>query len=384
MAFSIALARPSPSVRSKKTMMPSARDVAIAYAWSFAGWSMVALLTGSQAFVINSNISHKYNFLQSLIVPAVRASTAALLTPPLYFMVMNWPFARGRLGISLLRYTGLACSFIVAFSAIRWLLYPPYDYINMKFTPRSFESLIGLPVGGFADLVSQFLLIVAGAHAWVFYRDSQRQNLKQSELQRELAELQLQFLQMQLHPHFIFNTLHGITTLMSRDVETAKSMLLHLADLLRAAISMQAQDLVPLKEELNFISSYVSLEKMRLGERLQVSFDVEDEANGVLVPHMILQPIVENAILHGAAACREGGWVNVECKTEGKSISLRVLNSVGSQTTAKSSGLGLKNTRAKLQNLFDDEATLYFAVQDGIATTQLIFPVIRAAQEATP
>ncbi len=340
MAFSIALARPSPSVRSKKTMMPSARDVAIAYVWSFAGWSMVALLTGSQAFVINSNISHKYNFLQSLIVPAVRASTAALLTPPLYFMVMNWPFARGRLGIS--------------------------------------------PVGGFADLVSQFLLIVAGAHAWVFYRDSQRQNLKQSELQRELAELQLQFLQMQLHPHFIFNTLHGITTLMSRDVETAKSMLLHLADLLRAAISMQAQDLVPLKEELNFISSYVSLEKMRLGERLQVSFDVEDEANGVLVPHMILQPIVENAILHGAAACREGGWVNVECKTEGKSISLRVLNSVGSQTTAKSSGLGLKNTRAKLQNLFDDEATLYFAVQDGIATTQLIFPVIRAAQEATP
>jgi len=123
---------------------------------------------------------------------------------------------------------------------------------------------------------------------------------------------------------------------------------------------------------------------MRLGERLQVSFDVEDEANGVLVPHMILQPIVENAILHGAAACREGGWVNVECKTEGKSISLRVLNSVGSQTTAKSSGLGLKNTRAKLQNLFDEEATLYFAVQDGIATTQLIFPVIRAAQEATP
>jgi len=363
--------------------MPSARDVAIAYAWSFAGWCMVALLTGSQSFVINHSFSSKYTFLESLIVPAIRSSTAALLTPPLYFMVLNWPFARGRFVVSLLRYVGLACGFIVVFSAIRWLLYPGWDYINMKWISRSFESLIAFPVGGFADLVTQFLLVVAGAHAWVFYRDSQRQNLKQSKLQRELAELQLQFLQMQLHPHFIFNTLHGITTLMSRDVETAKSMLLHLADLLRAAISMQAQDLVPLKEELNFISSYVSLEKMRLGERLQVSFEVEDDANGVLVPHMILQPIVENAILHGAAACREGGWVNVECKTEGTSVSLRVLNSVGSQTTAKSNGLGLKNTRAKLQNLFDDEATLFFVVQDGIATTQLVFPVIRAQQEAS-
>ncbi len=167
---------------------------------------------------------------------------------------------------------------------------------------------------------------------------------------------------------------------MSRDVETAKAMLLHLADLLRAAISMQAQDLVPLKEELSFISSYVEIEKMRLGERLQVHFAVEDEAKAVLVPHMILQPIVENAILHGAAACREGGWVNIECKAEGKSVVLQVLNSVGAQTTSKSNGLGLKNTRAKLQNLFDDEAVLNFEVQDAVATTRMVFPVIRAQE----
>jgi len=303
-----------------------------------------------------------------------------LLSPPLWFVVLNWPFAKDRFVLSILRYAGLACSFAVAFCMVRWLLYPGWDYVNMHWLPRSRDSLIGLFLGGFADQVTQFLLIVAGAHAWVFYRDSKRQSLKQSELQRELAELQLQFLQMQLHPHFIFNTLHGITTLMSRDVETAKAMLLHLADLLRAAISMQAQDLVPLKEELSFISSYVEIEKMRLGERLQVRFAVEDEAKAVLVPHMILQPIVENAILHGAAACREGGWVNIECKAEGKSVVLQVLNSVGAQTTGKSNGLGLKNTRAKLQNLFDNEAALNFAVQDAVATTRLVFPIIRAQE----
>src|SRR5207248_8061984 len=217
------------------------------------------------------------------------------------------------------------------------------------------------------DLVTQFLLVVAGSHAWVFYRDSQRQNLKQSELQRELAELQLQFLQMQLHPHFIFNTLHGITTLMSRDVETAKSMLLHLADLLRAAISSQSQDLIQLKQELAFISSYVALEQMRLGPRLEVNYEIEESAKDALVPYMVLQPIVENAILHGAAACREGGWVTIACRVEQTSVVLEVTNSAAVEPLQKENGLGLRNTRARLQNLFEEQACLDFALHEGIA-----------------
>jgi LytS/YehU family sensor histidine kinase len=189
---------------------------------------------------------------------------------------------------------------------------------------------------------------------------------------------------MQLHPHFIFNTLHGITTLMERDVETARRMLLHLADLLRAAISSQSQDLIQLRQELTFISSYVALERMRLGSRLEVNYNVDENANEALVPYMVLQPIVENAILHGAAACREGGWVNIACRVEQKSVVLEVENTAALKPAHKQDGLGLRNTRARLQNLFEQQASLDFSINDGIASTRIRLPMITAREAVAP
>ncbi len=340
-----------------------ARDVLRAYSYAFAGWGAFALLMAIQMYVVARSINPHAAFLDSLVLPAVRGATTALLAPLLYFAVLKWPFTKTRFWTSVLRYIALACGFLLAFIGLRWLLFPGWDYINKR-------------------QVVLFLIMVIAAHAWVFHRQSQLQTLKQSNLQREVAELQLQLLQMQLHPHFIFNTLHGINTLMERDVETAKTMLLHLADLLRAAISSQSQDLVQLKQELEFISSYVALERMRLGSRLQVTFDVQDTANEALVPYMILQPIVENAIMHGVAASRVGGWVNIACRIELKSVLLEVLNS----TTAgphKADGLGLRNTRARLQNLFEHEATLEFTVREGVASTRIVLPLITAREAVT-
>jgi len=359
-----------------------ARDVLRAYSYAFAGWGAFALLMAIQMYVVARSINPHAAFLDSLVLPAVRGATTALLAPLLYFAVLKWPFTKTRFWTSVLRYIALACGFLLAFIGLRWLLFPGWDYINKRWLPRSLDSLVAFAVGGFADQVVLLLIMVIAAHAWVFHRQSQLQTLKQSNLQREVAELQLQLLQMQLHPHFIFNTLHGINTLMERDVETAKTMLLHLADLLRAAISSQSQDLVQLKQELEFISSYVALERMRLGSRLQVTFDVQDTANEALVPYMILQPIVENAIMHGVAASRVGGWVNIACRIELKSVLLEVLNS----TTAgphKADGLGLRNTRARLQNLFEHEATLEFTVREGVASTRIVLPLITAREAVT-
>jgi two-component system, LytTR family, sensor kinase len=361
----------------------SARNVAIAYLYSFGGWGAFALLMASQEYVVAHSINPKTKFLHVIVVPIIRATTTALLTPPLYFVVLKWPFSQKNFWISVLRYVGVLVGFVVAFITIRWLIFPGWDYVNKKWLPRSFESLLGFAIGGYADQVILFLIMVITAHAWLFDRHSRLQALKQSNLQRELAELQLQLLQMQLHPHFIFNTLHGITTLMERDVETARTMLLHLADLLRAAISSQSQDLIQLRQEVNFISSYVALEQMRLGSRLDVTFNVERDANDALVPSMVLQPIVENAILHGAAARREGGWVNIACRIEQKSVVLEVLNSATATTPDESAGLGLRNTRARLQNLFEQEATLDFALRDGTASTRIQLPLITAREAVT-
>ena len=362
----------------------SARDVLLAYSYAFAGWGAFALLMASQEFVIARSVNHDARFLDSLIVPLVRATTTALLTPPLCFVVWKWPFTRQRLWISVLRYVCVAVGFTVAFTSLRWAIFPGWDYVNKRWLPRSVDSLFGFVVGGYADQLILLLIMAIAAHVWVFSRQTQMQSLKHINLQRELAELELQLLQMQLHPHFIFNTLHGINTLMERDVETAKTMLLHLADLLRAAISSQSQDLIQLKQELAFISSYIELEKMRLGSRLQVTLDVEEEANEALVPHMILQPIVENAILHGAAASRLGGWVNVACRATGKSVVLEVSNSAAPAEAKNRNGLGLRNTRARLQNLYEQAATLEFEMREGVASTRMVLPRIMAREVVTP
>lgn len=360
------------------------RNIATAYAYSFGGWAAFAFLMACQDFVLMRSYTPPATFLQSCVVPIVRGTTTALLTPPLYFAVVKWPFSKKHLFTSSLRYLGLAAAFLACFTGIRWLLFPGWDITNKRWLPRSVDSLFGFLIGGFADQLVLFGLMVIAAHAWTFHRQSQQQMLKQSILQREVAELQLQLLQMQLHPHFIFNTLHGINTLMERDVDTARTMLLHLADLLRAAIASQTQDLIPLKQELSFISSYVALEKMRLGARLSVAVDVEDAANDALVPYMILQPIVENAILHGAAACREGGWVRLECRLQSKQLVLEIFNNVGPSRDRSSGGLGLRNTRARLENLFEHEANLEFNTREGIAVTRIQFPAITARAAVTP
>jgi two-component system, LytTR family, sensor kinase len=363
------------------------RDVAVAYAYSIVGWCAYALLMASQEYVIMRSMYPDAAFTRIIRVPLIRAAAMSLLTPLVYYAVQRWPFTTKGIHISILRYLALAAGFIAGFSVIRWLLYPNWDVVHKHFVTRTFDSLLGLVFGGFADQIVVFLLTVLVAHAWMYHRRSQEQSLKQSNLQRELAELQLQLLQMQLHPHFIFNTLHGITTLMERDVDTARTMLLHLADLLRAAISSQSQDLIPLKQELSFITSYIALEQMRLESRLRIDLSVEEAASDILVPHMILQPIVENAILHGAAASRSGGWVNISCRIAEsetrRSVMLEVTNSTSSTPARRTHGLGLRNTRARLRNLFEEDAQLEFGIQDGIATARIEFPVLTAQQEAT-
>ena len=188
---------------------------------------------------------------------------------------------------------------------------------------------------------------------------------------------------MQLHPHFLFNTLHGISTLVDSDGMSAKAMIVKLSSLLRTALECNGSDLLPLRQELDFVGKYLDLEKMRFGARLSVNWSIAPETEQMLVPQLILQPLVENAIGHGIAGSREKGWVEIISRERDGLLELQVRNSCGGKGR-EGTGLGLRNTAARLRHLYSDEAKLDFARSDDrTATATLVLPVL-GSQVRTP
>ncbi len=147
-----------------------------------------------------------------------------------------------------------------------------------------------------------------------YHGEAQERALKASRLDAQLAEAQLQALQRQLHPHFLFNTLNAISALMHRDVEAADQMLSRLSDLLRIALDQRGQQEVALKDELEFLQKYLEIEQARFGDRLTVEFSIDPETLDAQVPNLILQPLVENSIRHAVAVRIEPGHIAVKAR----------------------------------------------------------------------
>jgi signal transduction histidine kinase len=198
--------------------------------------------------------------------------------------------------------------------------------------------------------------IVGLSHAVLYYRESKDRALRTSQLETRLVEAQLKALQQQLHPHFLFNTLHAISALMHRDVEAADRTLMRLSDLLRLTLENIGQQEIPLQAELDFLTKYLQIEQTRFADRLVVRFDVEPEALDTLVPNLILQPLVENAIKHGVAKKTGPGHIDISARRDGDKLRMEVRDDgVGlseDALTALQKGIGVSTTRARLQHLF--------------------------------
>jgi signal transduction histidine kinase len=198
--------------------------------------------------------------------------------------------------------------------------------------------------------------IVGITHAFFYYRESQLRALETAQLETRLVDAQLQALQSQLHPHFLFNTLHAISALMHRDVPAADRMLVQLSDLLRMTLASVRHPEIRLNEEMDFLAKYLQIEQVRLGDRLTVLFDVDEDVLDAAVPALILQPLVENAIKHGIAPHSAPGRVAVAARREGDMLVMTVTDTGPGPTeramAALSTGIGVSNTRARLKHQF--------------------------------
>src|SRR5215475_10241781 len=209
--------------------------------------------------------------------------------------------------------------------------------------------------GFYIDLIIASLIVI-GAHALLYYDDFRASELEQASLKAQLAQAQLRALKMQVHPHFLFNTLHSISSLVLEDPPKANSMIARLGDFLRITLDNSDQQLVTLKQETEFLRCYLDIEQVRFGDRLRVAFEMEPVTLSAQVPHLILQPIVENAIQYAVAprtaqsqiqikANQQNGLLRIEIKDNGPGIPSR-------DDSPADRGLGLKNVRARLNEIY--------------------------------
>jgi signal transduction histidine kinase len=332
-----------------------------------AGWGLSALGWGVLYVVMGLQIAQT---LPLSLAGAVRFIGPnwlvwTLLTPLIFRAVTRWPIERGR-WLAALGHLAVCVAVVLAFEGFKELMGPP-QFIGTKhgeIPPHPRPDLLARILGG--PNIPIYLALLGVAHALFFYRRAKEEELWSVELSASLAEARLQALRMQLHPHFLFNSLNAVAELMHEDLERADEMLCALSEFLRMTLMSDNQQQVPLAREFEFAERYLAIEKVRFGERLSYSVDVPAGLKDVLVPSLILQPIVENAVRHGVEPKLGAGAIVVRAQADREFLRLTVHDDGGGMADAPALGVGLSNTRARLRELYGDEAS--FQVMGGPGT----------------
>jgi two-component system LytT family sensor kinase len=355
-----------------------------AYGLSLGFWLVCSVLVSWQMLRERAQEHLQSVFSDLLLLYAVRYTSVALLTPPLFYLVKRWPITGRSMRAATLYLLGYPL-FCLVFALIRWTLLPPWMHETLSWGARSVDNLLRLSYDTFADLFLLYLGVLSAAHAYAYFLRSSQQELEGLEMRQSLVQSELQALRAQIQPHFLFNTLQGISTLIDTNRSMAQDMLAALAALLRTVVKHHSADLVPFRNEVRFLQAYLSLERMRLGPRLEVQWTIAEEAYGALIPQLLLQPLIENALVHGIEPARVGGWLRVDVRIDAARLQVTIENSIGGHSR-RGFGVGLRSVRQRLKYLYGDDALLEFALntEEHTARARLEVPTFDSASRWGP
>jgi len=257
--------------------------------------------------------------------------------------------------------------------------------INLLMT-RQLHELVAL--FALRDIPSTLLKVVSlllVAYGIGYARQHRAREIAASRLETELTEARLAALKAQLHPHFLFNAFNSVSALLGRDPAAAREMLARLESLLTLTLERAEAQEVTLAEELRVVEMYAGIEGVRFSDRLSVEVDVDPRLHDVLVPHLVLQPLVENAVKHGIAARPGPGRIAVSARADGGRIVLSVADDgpgTSADSASRGEGIGLANTRARLAQLYGAAAALAVESAAGRGTRVTVTLPLRRAPRA--
>jgi len=317
----------------------------------WAAWTLYAVFSASQNFLsraYSARIEFKPAFLYALLDSYIWAA----LTPLVLLVAARLIVRRANWWRNVPLLFVIGVGFAVVHLNLFVRLLPLIGYRN---NVRAVQSIFMAKFH--SDLLTCWALM-AIRHAIEYYRQVRIRELTASRLESKLATAQLEVLRMQLQPHFLFNTLHAISALMYRNVEGADRMVARLSDFLRLSLDTAGVQEVPLKREMEFLDKYLDIEQVRFGDRLQVSRAIDPDTLDLLVPNLVLQPLVENAVRHGIAPRASGGRIDVAAFVRQGRLIVEVSDDGPGAADGVREGLGLSNTRARLEQLYGSDASL--------------------------
>jgi two-component system LytT family sensor kinase len=323
-------------------------------------WTIVALFFSTQVYIMYFAESRPIPYAESFFVQASACYLWAIVTPFVLWLARNHPIDRNHWRKKVAAHVVLSLLLVSALIVIHFVIYMLIvrrpDMITPMYTFGYYYPNLDRWM-----LVYWFIFLMS--HAFYYYRSYRKGELKASRLQTELVQAQLEALKMQVHPHFLFNTLHSISALLSKDTEAARKMITRLGDFLRLTLENAGETEVTLQQEIEFLNGYLEIERIRFRGRLTTEIYVDPTVLDAKVPNLILQPLVENAMRH-AIANSTAGKVEVEAVPRNGSLHIEVRDNGCGLTCERQSmprkkgGLGLTNTRARLSGLYGPDAKL--------------------------
>ena len=337
--------------QSRAERLLQRRSVRLGLIWGI--WGIAALFFATQVYMMYLKGEGRISFFRGFLLQALSCAIWALATPLVLWLARRYRIERNSWRRTLPLHFAIGIALVSSMLVVDFVLYMLCLGRIATIRPLSIFQSVYYNLDRW---LMTYWVIVLISHAFNYYNSFRKGELKAAQLRTQLAQAQLEALKMQLHPHFLFNTLHSISALLNKDVEAARSMIARLGDFLRLTLENAGNQEVTLQQEIEFLNRYLEIERIRFQDRLTTLVEVDPSVLNVKVPNLILQPLVENAMRHAIAnsdcgrievlAAPNNGMLRIQVKDNGPG--LQVVRAY----VNRSKGVGLANTKARLEHLY--------------------------------